>query len=240
MQLCLNIDHVATLRQARGGPEPSVLEFAKLAEEAGADGITVHLREDRRHIQDEDVFALREIVRGNFTLEMAATEEMLLIAKQVKPDLLTIVPEKRQELTTEGGLNLKNQYAHLLEFTKECQAYNLAVSFFIEPDRQIIDLAKQIGATRIELHTGSYAHNPNQAEIDKLKEAAFYASQQGLKVNAGHGLSLNNLKPILQIPELEELHIGYAILARALFVGAPTAIQEIKALLTSLKDSSEK
>ncbi len=229
--LCLNIDHIATLRQVRGGREPSILEAAQIAEEAGADGITVHLREDRRHIQDSDVEQLKPIVKGRLTLEMAATAEMFEIAQKIKPNLLTIVPEKRSELTTEGGLNVINNAEYLKDFLKKIHENGLEASLFIEPDLKTIEIAHQIGAKRIELHTGQYANTLAKTEINKLSKAAEFAHSLGFVVNAGHGLNINNLKPILQIPHLRELHIGHSIIARAVFIGLKQAISELKALI---------
>lgn len=232
--LCINIDHIATLRQVRGGSEPSIVEAARIAEQAGADGITVHLREDRRHIQDHDLFELKPIVKGRLTMEMAATNEMLKIAQKIQPDLLTIVPEKRAELTTEGGLNIIENADYLKDFLDQVHQNALEASLFIEPDLKTIEIAHQIGAKRIELHTGQYANNPNQTEINKLIKAAEFAHSLGFVVNAGHGLNKNNLKPILQIPHLKELHIGHSIIARAVFVGLKQAIIELKTLIVSL------
>ncbi len=234
--LCVNIDHVATLRQARGGIYPSVVEAAQLTESAGADGITIHLREDRRHIQDADVFELKEIIRGRYTLEMAASQEILEIAKKIKPDLLTIVPEKRQELTTEGGLNVIGNASELKEFLLEVKKANLQASLFIDPDLSTIEKAREIGASRIELHTGKYANCPinspeAESEFQNLKKAAEFAHSIGFIVNAGHGLNLPNLPKILQIPNLEELHIGHSIIARAVIVGLNQAVKEIKDIL---------
>ncbi len=234
--LCVNIDHVATIRQARKGIEPSLVEAAQISEAAGADGITVHLREDRRHIQDFDLVDLKKVVKGRLTMEMATTEEMLQIAKNIKPDLLTLVPEKREELTTEGGLNVKAQKSHLKDFLQEVQKAGIEASIFIDPDLEMIETAHKVGAKRIELHTGAYANcQPKteafEVELEKLTEAAQFAHSLGFVVNAGHGLNKNNLGPILQIPHLRELHIGYSIVSRAILVGLSSAVKEIKDLI---------
>jgi pyridoxine 5-phosphate synthase len=234
--LCVNIDHIATIRQARLGSEPSVVEAALIAEEAGADGITVHLREDRRHIQDADLPALKSVVKGRLTMEMAASAEMLQIANSVKPDLLTIVPEKRQELTTEGGLNVIEQADTLKVFLQKVQETSLKASLFIDPDLAVIEKAHQIGAKRIELHTGNYANckpgSPEaKLELDKLKRAAEFAHSLGFIVNAGHGLNLQNLRAFIELPYLCELHIGHSIISRAVLVGLSQAVKEIKNII---------
>jgi pyridoxine 5-phosphate synthase len=234
--LCVNIDHVATLRQARLGQEPSVIQAAQIAEKAGADGITVHLREDRRHIQDFDLPLLKQVVKGRLTLEMAASEQMLQIAKTINPNLLTIVPERRQELTTEGGLDVIGQAKELEDFLYKVAEASLEASLFIDPDKKVIDKAKQVGAKRIELHTGKYANckvgSPEaQHELMQLKAAAEYAHNLGFIVNAGHGLNLQNLPAVLKVPHLQELHIGHSIVGRAVLVGMAQAVKEVKELL---------
>jgi pyridoxine 5-phosphate synthase len=226
--LCLNIDHIATLRQVRLASKPSVIEAAELAEKSGAHGITVHLREDRRHIQDQDVYELKKVVKGRYTLEMAMSEEIFLIAKEVKPDLITLVPEKREELTTEGGLDVKGNKKAVRDFIERAKDNSLQVSLFIEPDLETIKIAKEIGAERIELHTGKFADSKNKkTEIEKLLKAAELAHSLGFVVNAGHGLSTENVKEILYIPNLKELHIGHSIVARAVIVGLEKAVKEI-------------
>lgn len=234
--LCVNIDHVATLRQARLGQIPSVLEAARIVEQAGADGITVHLREDRRHIQDYDLVELKKVVKGRLTLEMATTAEMLKVAKNLQPHLLTLVPEKREELTTEGGLNVIAQAEHLKDYLQEVKQAGLEASLFIDPDLNMIRKAHEIGATRLELHTGKYANcavgsAEATQELNELCAAAELAHSLGFVVNAGHGLSVFNLRPILNVPHLRELHIGHAIVARAVFVGLAQAVKEVKELL---------
>ncbi len=234
--LCVNIDHIATIREARKGIEPNVIEATSMCEQAGADGITVHLREDRRHIQTADLFALKEIIKSRFTLEMSASDEILEIAKKIKPDLLTIVPEKRAELTTEGGLNLKNQKENIKVFLAKAFDLSLKASLFIEPDLETIEIAHQIGAKQIELHTGKYSNylvNSTESlnELKRIEKACKFAKDLGFKVNLGHGLNLQNLPPILKIKDLEELHIGHSIIARAVLIGLPLAVKEVKDLI---------
>ncbi|MDX1921058.1 MAG: pyridoxine 5'-phosphate synthase [Candidatus Caenarcaniphilales bacterium] len=231
--LCINIDHVATLREARKVGYPSLIEAAILAEKAGAAGITVHLREDRRHIQDYDVFDLKTVVKGRYTLEMAVSEQILEIAKKVKPDLLTIVPEKRQELTTEGGLDVMSAKSKIKEFLQEVHSVSLEASLFVDPDLKTIEVAKEIGASRIELHTGTYANckvgsEEAEIELNKLIKAAEFAHSLGFVVNAGHGLTVENIKPILKLPHLCELHIGHSIIASAVLIGLENAVREMK------------
>jgi pyridoxine 5-phosphate synthase len=235
IKLGINIDHVATLRQARGTKYPSVVEAALRAEQAGADSITLHLREDRRHMQDEDIFAIRPLLQTKMNLELAATDEMIAIASRVKPQDICIVPERREERTTEGGLNLKESYDHLYRATQNLTEQGSRVSLFIAPDLKDIDLAKKMGAPVIEIHTGSYADAEDevtkQKEFKRVKAAAEHALSLGLIVNAGHGLHYHNVNLIAAIPGIEELNIGHAIVAHALFVGWDNAIREMKLLL---------
>ena len=235
IKLGINIDHVATLRQARGTKYPSVVEAALRAEQAGADSITLHLREDRRHMQDEDIFATRPLLQTKMNLELAATDEMITIASRVKPQDVCIVPERREERTTEGGLNLKESYDHLYRATQNLTEQGSRVSLFIAPDLKDIDLAKKMGAPVIEIHTGSYADAEDevtkQKEFKRVKVAAEHALSLGLIVNAGHGLHYHNVNLIAAIPGIEELNIGHAIVAHALFVGWDNAIREMKLLL---------
>lgn len=235
LKLGINIDHVATLRQARGTKYPSVVEAALRAEQAGADSITLHLREDRRHMQDEDIFAIRPLLQTKMNLELAATDEMIAIASRVKPQDVCIVPERREERTTEGGLNVKESYDHLHRATQTLTQQGSRVSLFIAPDLGDIDLAKKMGAPVIEIHTGRYADAENevtkQKELKRVKEAAAHALSLGLIVNAGHGLHYHNVNLIAEIPGIEELNIGHAIVAPALFVGWDNAIREMKLLL---------
>ena len=235
IKLGINIDHVATLRQARGTKYPSVVEAALRAEQAGADSITLHLREDRRHMQDEDIFAIRPLLQTKMNLELAATDEMIAIASRVKPQDVCIVPERREERTTEGGLNLKESYDHLYRATQNLTEQGSRVSLFIAPDLKDIDLAKKMGVPVIEIHTGSYADAEDevtkQKEFKRVKVAAEHALSLGLIVNAGHGLHYHNVNLIAAIPGIEELNIGHAIVAHALFVGWDNAIREMKLLL---------
>lgn len=235
LKLGINIDHVATLRQARGTKYPSVVEAALRAEQAGADSITLHLREDRRHMQDEDIFTIRPLLQTKMNLELAATDEMITIASRVKPQDVCIVPERREERTTEGGLNVKESYDHLHRATQTLTQQGSRVSLFIAPDLRDIDLAKKMGAPVIEIHTGRYADAENegikQKELKRVKEAAAHALSLGLIVNAGHGLHYHNVNLIAEIPGIEELNIGHAIVAHALFVGWDNAIREMKLLL---------
>ena len=237
LKLGINIDHVATLRQARGTKYPSVVEAALRAEQAGADSITLHLREDRRHMQDEDIFAIRPLLQTKMNLELAATDEMIAIASRVKPQDVCIVPERREERTTEGGLNVKESYDHLHRATQTLTQQGSRVSLFIAPDLRDIDLAKKMGVPVIEIHTGRYADADDevtkQKELKRVKEATQHALSLGLIVNAGHGLHYHNVNLIAAIPGIEELNIGHAIVAHALFVGWDNAIREMKLLLRS-------
>ena len=232
--LGVNIDHVATIRQARGTDYPSITKAATLAEDAGADSITLHLREDRRHMQDRDLYDLKPILKTKMNLELAATDEMIGIATKLKPEDVCIVPERREERTTEGGLDLINAYANIEQATKKLIDAGIQVSLFIAPDLKTIDLAKKIGAPVIELHTGHYAnvHGAEQAtELKIIEQATKHALEQGLIVNAGHGLNYDNVKPIAQIAGMNELNIGHAIVAESLFIGWQNAIKKMKKLL---------
>jgi len=234
--LGVNIDHIANVRQARKTIEPDPVQFAFLAELGGADSITVHLREDRRHIQDRDVFLLRETIKTKLNLEMAATEEMLEIAKKLIPDYVTLVPEKREEVTTEGGLDVKNKVKYLKNFVASLKDSNIEVSAFIEPLSEQIKYSKEIGFDFIELHTGKYAEltGYNQyEELQRIIESAHLANDLGLVVNAGHGLNYNNVKKIAAINNMNELNIGHSIVARALAVGLEKAVCEMKALIST-------
>lgn len=230
--LGVNIDHVATIRQARGTRYPDTVQAAALAEEAGADGITIHLREDRRHIQDRDVYLLKETLQTRMNFEMAVTEEMVAIAEDVKPAHCCLVPEKREELTTEGGLDVEGQEERVREACDRLTAAGIEVSLFIDPEPAQIDATIRCGAPVIELHTGAYAEAQSAVEqteeLKRIREAAAYAYQKGLIVNAGHGLHYHNVEQIAEIPEMNELNIGHGIIARALFVGLKEAVSEIK------------
>ncbi|WP_038326529.1 pyridoxine 5'-phosphate synthase [Kingella kingae] len=232
MFLGINIDHVATLRNARGVSYPSPLEAALIAETHGADLITLHLREDRRHIKDADVFAIKQAIRTRLNLEMAMTEEMLANALAVQPEDVCIVPEKREEVTTEGGLDVIAQQDKVRFYAEKLQAASIRVSIFIGADKAQIQAAYDAGARVIELHTGAYAdaETPAQREQERqrIAEAAKFAASLGMTVNAGHGLTIHNVAPIAQIPEIMELNIGHSIIAQAVFLGLPAAITQMK------------
>lgn len=234
MLLGVNIDHIATLRNARGGIEPDVLTAARICKECGVASITTHLREDRRHIKDADVEAIRMLPRTRLNLEMAMTDEMQEIALRIRPHAVCLVPEKRQELTTEGGLDVEGQLDRAIEFVKPLLAKNIEVSFFIDPDIQQINAVSKTGAPFIELHTGRYSEAYGTLEEEKafkdLKGAAIFAQNFGLKVNAGHGLNYPNVHRMHEIPNLVELNIGHSIIARSIFVGLEQAVKEMKAL----------
>lgn len=235
--LCVNIDHVATLRQARGGCEPDVLQAARLVERAGAHGITVHLREDRRHIQDDDVARLRRQVKTKLNLEMAAVEEIIGIALTVAPDQVTLVPEKRRELTTEGGLDIVRQKNKLRKVVERFHSQNIPVSFFIDPDLIQVRASAQAGSDTVELHTGLYVNaetkEKKQRELERLKQAASAALTLGLNLNAGHGLNYTNVRPVARISGMQELNIGHSIISRAVFAGLEPAVKEMLALINS-------
>ncbi len=234
MKLGVNIDHIATLRQARKEGFPSPVEAAIVCVKAGADSIVAHLREDRRHIQDSDIFAIRKAVK-RFDMEMAATPEMLKIALRVKPDIVTLVPEKRTEVTTEGGLNVVRLRKYLAEYTKKLQKRGILVSLFVDPQENQIQASFATGAAFIEIHTGSYANAKGKAqrskELKNIKEAVALAKKLGLRVNAGHGLDLNNAGAIAAIDGIEEFNIGFSIIAEAVFVGLNKAVKDMKAMV---------
>ncbi|MGH1462039.1 MAG: pyridoxine 5'-phosphate synthase [Neptuniibacter sp.] len=233
--LGVNIDHIATIRQARGTRYPDTVQAAAQAEEAGADGITIHLREDRRHIQDRDVHILNETLQTRMNLEMAVTEEMLNLAEKIKPAHCCLVPEKREELTTEGGLDILGQEPRIKEACERLAQAGVEASLFIDPDLDQIDATIRCGAPVIELHTGAYADaetaEEQAEELKRIQKAASYAYQKGLIVNAGHGLHYHNVEQIAEIPELNELNIGHGIVARALFVGLKEAVSEMKQIM---------
>ena len=234
LELGINIDHIATLRNARGTIYPDPLKAARLAEEAGADLITLHLREDRRHIKDADLLALRPLIKTRMNLECAVTLEMLNIACQVKPDDVCLVPEKREEVTTEGGLDVIGHFASVKAATTQLKNAGIRVSLFIDPEEKQIQAAKDVGATVVELHTGRYADLDGDAqvqELERIRKAAQFGVNIGLRVNAGHGLHEGNVLPIAAIAELSELNIGHAIVAEALFKGWQKAIMDMKALI---------
>ena len=241
-ELMVNIDHVATLREARGIHYPDPVYAAGIAEMAGASGIIVHLREDRRHIKDRDVKLLREVVRTKLNLEMAATDEMVAIAREIKPEMATLVPEKRQELTTEGGLDVVLLKSRITEAVARLKESRIRVSLFIDPVDSQIAASKETGAEMIELHTGRYSDALTEvARIEELKKivlAARTANNSGLLVNAGHGLHYHNVVDIAAIPEIEELAIGHSIVARAVFVGLDKAVRDMIALIQQVRTSS--
>tara|TARA_B100000959_G_scaffold72216_1_gene76614 strand:- start:1709 stop:2440 length:732 start_codon:yes stop_codon:yes gene_type:complete len=237
--LGVNIDHIATLRQARGTKYPSLVEAAKICENSGADSITLHLREDRRHIQDYDVEELKSCLTTKMNLEMAATDEMLKIATKILPEDCCLVPEKRQELTTEGGLDVASQLSRMKEVCSELKENNIKASLFIDADNYQIEAAVESGAPIIEIHTGHYADASTatemQKELKKISNACIYAHSLGLQVNAGHGLTLENTKAIAEINTVVELNIGHSIISRALFVGLSSATSEMKQLLNEAR-----
>jgi pyridoxine 5-phosphate synthase len=233
--LCVNIDHIATLRQARREIEPDPVAAAAIVEQAGAEGVTVHLREDRRHIQDDDVKRLRQAVKTKLNLEMAATDEMVAIAVRVRPDESTLVPEKREELTTEGGLDVAGHKAKIAAAVARLKLAGIVVSLFITPDPGQVQAAAETGADFVELHTGAYAHAQGGAaverELGKLAAAAQQARSLGLRVNAGHGLTYANVAAVARIPEVEDLNIGHNIIARAALTGLDRAVRDMLALV---------
>ncbi len=237
MLLGVNVDHVATIRQARGGIEPDPVKAAFLAIKGGADGITVHLREDRRHIQDRDLKLLRRSVSAELNLEMAAVKEMIDIALRIKPDMVTLVPEKRAELTTEGGLNLQKNNKQVEKAVRIIQGIGIPVSLFINPSKKDIEISKDIGAQMVEIHTGFYADSKGKkqrAELKRVREAVKIARSLGLSVNAGHGLNYTNVKRIVSIKGIRGLYIGHSIVSRAVYVGIKNAVREMKELIKTV------
>jgi pyridoxine 5-phosphate synthase len=230
--LGVNIDHVATLRQVRGGHEPLPVQAALIAEQYGADQITVHLREDRRHIQDADVEMLRKVIQTKLNLEMAATGEMIVIASNLKPDIVTLVPEKRKELTTEGGLRLTKDHETCI---KKLQKAGIEVSVFIEPDLKMVQFAKDIGADAVEIHTGKYANQKSdiEKELGRINKACQLTRKLGMRVVAGHGLNYHNIIPLVELDIIEEYNIGHSIISRAVFTGLDEAVYEMKTLINS-------
>ncbi|HDY7727982.1 TPA: pyridoxine 5'-phosphate synthase [Vibrio vulnificus] len=237
--LGVNIDHVATLRNARGTKYPDPVHAAEVAERAGADGITIHLREDRRHITDRDVRILRETLQTRMNLEMAVTDEMIEIALKTQPEYVCLVPENREELTTEGGLDVAGHLDKIKAATEKLTAAGIKVSLFIDADREQIDAAKACGAPFIELHTGHYADAATEAdqldELKKIAAGASYAADLGITVNAGHGLTYHNVAPIAALPEIYELNIGHAIIGRAVFDGLHKAVADMKAIMVAAR-----
>lgn len=235
IKLGLNIDHVATLRQARGARYPNLVRAALICEEAGADAITIHLREDRRHIQDADVDVLRGMLQTRMNLECAVTDEMISNALRVKPHDICLVPERREELTTEGGLDVVKYFEQVKRATERCTEAGIRVSLFIDADEKKLDAAQAVGAPVVEIHTGKYADADSvparEFELARIRHAAIYAHNLGLQVNAGHGLHYHNVLPIVAIPHIAELNIGHAIISEALFIGLEQAVKNMKALL---------
>lgn len=233
--LGVNIDHIATLRNARGTTYPDPVQAAFIAEQAGADGITIHLREDRRHITDRDLMLISQTVQTRLNLEMAVTEEMIEIACQTQPDFCCLVPEKRQEVTTEGGLDVVGNEEKVADAIKRLSLAGIKVSLFIDPDHEQINAADRVGAPFIEIHTGAYAdaedEQAQEKEFVRIRDAVTYAASKGLKVNAGHGLHYHNVQRIAALPELYELNIGHVIIGRAVFSGLAPAVEEMKRLM---------
>lgn len=237
-RLYINIDHVATLRQARRGFEPDPAEAAAACEAAGADGITAHLREDRRHIQDADVERLKKGLRTYFNLEMACVAEMLEIARRLKPEQVTLVPERREEITTEGGLDIMSDPERIRNSIEALSEAGIRVSLFIDPTRAAVEQSKKLGVPAIELHTGSYSHRPDADDtIDALRDSARRGADLGLAVHAGHGLTVRNVGPVAAIPEIEELNIGHSIVSRAVFVGLDRAVKEMREAMQAARSS---
>jgi pyridoxine 5-phosphate synthase len=244
MRLGVNIDHVATIREARGGLEPDPVTAAHIAELAGAETIVCHLREDRRHINDRDVRLLRETIKTRLDLEMAATEEIISIALEIIPDLVTLVPERRQELTTESGLDIIRNRKTIQTAIQRFHKKDIAVSLFLDPVDEYIRMAHEVGADYIEIHTGEYANARTEEEIrehiETIRRTAELADSLGLRINAGHGLNYTNIKPIAKIPQIEEVSIGHAIISRAVFTGLEHAVREMAALVQRYSIRTEK
>jgi len=238
MKLSVNIDHIATIREARGEIEPDPVIAAGICELSGADGIVCHLREDRRHINDRDVRLLREVVRTKFDLEMAPTDEMLEIAKEILPDLVTLVPEKREELTTEGGLNIEANRTRLEKVIKELHSKDILVSLFIDPLPENVDKALEVGADILEIHTGKYANTIDEREqineISKIVVIARMGTELGLTITAGHGLNYFNIFPLLNIDEIKEVSIGHSIISKAVFTGLSKAVEDMVRILRKI------
>ena len=235
-RLYINIDHIATLRQARRATFPDPVEGALLCERAGADGITAHLREDRRHIQDDDIRRLATSVTTVLNLEMAVTDEMLGIAERVRPYQVTLVPERREEITTEGGLDLTRDRARFADGIAQLNAAGIRTSLFIGPDLVTVDASRELGAAAIELHTGRYANAPDDpATLAALRDAARHGASIGLAVHAGHGLTTDNVAPIAAVPEIEELNIGHSVVSRAVFIGMAAVVRELRAAMDAAR-----
>jgi pyridoxine 5-phosphate synthase len=237
-RLYINIDHVATLRQARRGAEPDPVEAASVCEAAGADGITAHLREDRRHIQDADIQGLKQKVRTYFNLEMACVAEMVELARRIKPEQVTLVPERREEITTEGGLDITSDPSRIANAIASLSEAGIRVSLFIDPTRAAVEQSKKLGVPAIELHTGTYSHHPGSAKtIEAIRDSARRGADLGIAVHAGHGLTVKNVGPVAAIPEIEELNIGHSVISRAVFIGLAPAVKEIHEAMRAARSS---
>lgn len=237
-RLYINIDHVATLRQARRGAEPDPVEAASVCEAAGANGITAHLREDRRHIQDADIQGLKAKVRTYFNLEMACVAEMVELARRIKPDQVTLVPERREEITTEGGLDVTSDPSRIANAIAMLTDAGIRVSLFIDPTRAAVEQSKKLGVPAIELHTGTYSHNPESPKtIDAIRDSARRGADLGIAVHAGHGLTVRNVGPVAAIPEIEEMNIGHSVISRAVFIGLDRAVKEIHEAMRGARSS---
>ena len=238
-RLYINIDHIATIRQARRGAEPDPVEGAILCEQAGADGITAHLREDRRHMQDDDIERLATRVTTVLNLEMACTDEMLGIAERIRPHAVTLVPERREEVTTEGGLDVLHDHGRIADGISRLNALGIRTSLFIAPDLRAVDKSRALGTAAIELHTGQYAHGSRDPKtLQALREAASHGASIGLAIHAGHGLTVENVGPVAAIPEVEELNIGHSVVSRAVFVGLVSAVRELRAAMDAVRTPS--
>jgi pyridoxine 5-phosphate synthase len=238
-RLYINIDHIATIRQARRGNSPDPVEGAVVCEAAGADGITAHLREDRRHIQDDDIARLATSVKTVLNLEMACTPEMLDIALRLRPHQVTLVPERREEITTEGGLDVSHDHGRIRDGLARLNEAGIRTSLFIGPDLATVERSRELGAAAIELHTGQYAHHSaDPATLRALRDASALGASVGLAVHAGHGLTVQNVGPVAAIPEVEELNIGHAVVSRAVFVGLANAVHELRAAMDAARRSS--
>ena len=237
-RLYINIDHVATLRQARRAAEPDPVEAAAACEKAGADGITAHLREDRRHIQDADVEQLKKKIRTYFNLEMACVGEMVEIARRLQPQQVTLVPERREEITTEGGLDITSEPSRVQRAIDALTDAGIRVSLFIDPTRAAVEQSRKLSVPAIELHTGTYSHHPGEgAPLNALRDAARRAADAGIAVHAGHGLTVANVEPVAAIPEIEELNIGHSIISRSIFIGLDRAVKEMREAMRAARSS---
>jgi pyridoxine 5-phosphate synthase len=237
-RLYINIDHVATLRQARRGLEPDPVEAAAACEAAGADGITAHLREDRRHMQDADIERLKKSVKTYFNLEMACVAEMLELARRLRPEQVTLVPERREEVTTEGGLDITSEPGRIRNAIDALSDAGIRVSLFIDPTRSAVEQSKKLGVPAVELHTGSYSHRPDSRDtIEALRDSARRGADLGLAMHAGHGLTVRNVGLVAAIPEIEELNIGHSIVGRAVFVGLDRAVKEMREAMRAARSS---